>query len=358
LEFCGKAGAFLAQEKAMAPRPALLVLLPLLLLGGVGRAETGSPTAPRRDGQYPISKSVRSGEFAHYLRGIRDAAELMTERFSGSGAGSGGDCRPPLMACEFNNPPGVMCNSSYGADDGCNCTGRAVTHSHEVTVYSPDTSASDAEFVDCRTVGLAADFQRVASQHDLLFLYSGFQSGVHKSWPGQDWAMRLDNSSTCREKSDCPSFDPRFRNWFIAAATGPKNVVLTVDVSGSMTKFSRLQRMRDAAKTIIGTLSYWDYVGIVAVRRIFAFLSSLFSLLSSLPDSLRSYIFSSLPPSCRSLFSPPSPMCGCLVWFALTLFRSFPPRQRCCKTRARAPSRLLSERRNTTEKCSSRKSKS
>ena len=33
----------------------------------------------------------------------------------------------------------------------------------------------------------------------------------------------------------CGDYDPRCRPWFVAASSGPKDVVLVLDVSGSMT---------------------------------------------------------------------------------------------------------------------------
>ena len=33
---------------------------------------------------------------------------------------------------------------------------------------------------------------------------------------------------------DCDAYDPRYRPWYAAAASGPKDVVLVIDCSGSM----------------------------------------------------------------------------------------------------------------------------
>ena len=51
--------------------------------------------------------------------------------------------------------------------------------------------------------------------------------------------------------------------WYVAAASGPKDVILVLDVSGSMSFLNRLNIMKEAAKTVIETLSFVDFVGIV-----------------------------------------------------------------------------------------------
>ena len=39
-------------------------------------------------------------------------------------------------------------------------------------------------------------------------------------WPAMQWCTS--------------TFDPRYRDWYSAAASGPKDIVLIIDVSGSM----------------------------------------------------------------------------------------------------------------------------
>ena len=57
---------------------------------------------------------------------------------------------------------------------------------------------------------------------------------------------------------------------YVAAATGPKDVVLVLDVSGSMsqqasslTSETRLEMMQKAAKRVLKTLTHNDYVAVV-----------------------------------------------------------------------------------------------
>ncbi len=50
---------------------------------------------------------------------------------------------------------------------------------------------------------------------------------------------------------------------YVAASTGPKDVLLVLDTSGSMANSGRLNIMKDAAKRVINTLSVSDYVSVV-----------------------------------------------------------------------------------------------
>ena len=58
---------------------------------------------------------------------------------------------------------------------------------------------------------------------------------------------------------------------YVAAATGPKDVVLVLDVSGSMRSpassvgegQTRLEMMQNAAKRVLRTLTHNDYVAVV-----------------------------------------------------------------------------------------------
>ena len=61
------------------------------------------------------------------------------------------------------------------------------------------------------------------------------------------------------------AFDCRNRKWYIQAATSPKNVVILVDVSGSM-KGLRLTIARQTVSSVLDTLGDDDFFNIIAVR--------------------------------------------------------------------------------------------
>jgi len=62
----------------------------------------------------------------------------------------------------------------------------------------------------------------------------------------------------------CGCFDPRRRPWFVAASSGPKNVVLVIDVSFSMKTKGRMMMAREAADTIVDTLTAADSFAVIA----------------------------------------------------------------------------------------------
>jgi von Willebrand factor type A domain len=62
--------------------------------------------------------------------------------------------------------------------------------------------------------------------------------------------------------SDNCDYDPRIRPWYIAASSGPKNVVMVLDISGSM-KEPRIGQLKLAAKRIVETLTESDTFNVV-----------------------------------------------------------------------------------------------
>jgi Mg-chelatase subunit ChlD len=64
----------------------------------------------------------------------------------------------------------------------------------------------------------------------------------------------------------CGCYDPRRRPWFVAASSGPKNVVIVIDVSESMDQpgRGRISIAREAAVTIVDTLTAADSFAVIA----------------------------------------------------------------------------------------------
>ena len=80
-------------------------------------------------------------------------------------------------------------------------------------------------------------------------MFFGSQEGMFRIFPG-------------RHYENCSSFDPRVRPWYIAASSGPKNIVLVLDTSGSMAG-ERFVLLKKAAIRVIQTLTVGDRVAIV-----------------------------------------------------------------------------------------------
>jgi len=88
------------------------------------------------------------------------------------------------------------------------------------------------------------------------FLQYGDQaSGVYFSWPGTKWCTTPDSL-----------YDPRFRPWYVSAVSGPKDVIVIVDKSGSMdTKPapSRWDQVKAATIAVLDTLTAFDRANVV-----------------------------------------------------------------------------------------------
>jgi uncharacterized protein YegL len=61
----------------------------------------------------------------------------------------------------------------------------------------------------------------------------------------------------------CGDYDPRRRPWFVAGSSGPKDVVLVLDVSGSMSDYGRMDIAKEAAITVITTLTVADRFAVI-----------------------------------------------------------------------------------------------
>lgn len=85
-------------------------------------------------------------------------------------------------------------------------------------------------------------------------MYFGSATGVFRIYPAN-------------QAEFCGGYDPRIRPWYVAGSSGPKNVVLLLDTSGSMETDNRFGSMQNAAKQIIGTLTVSDRIAIVPFQQ-------------------------------------------------------------------------------------------
>ncbi|XP_076657364.1 voltage-dependent calcium channel subunit straightjacket isoform X1 [Halictus rubicundus] len=90
----------------------------------------------------------------------------------------------------------------------------------------------------------------------LSWQYFGSATGFMRQYPATDWLM---------ETVDL--FDCRTRSWYIEAATSPKDVVILIDTSGSMTGMRR-EIARHVVNNILDTLGNNDFVNIITFSNI------------------------------------------------------------------------------------------
>lgn len=151
-------------------------------------------------------------------------------------------------------------------DSSCRCCGcekssiwaapgseQRITFEHVTTMAFPNPRDNPPVVDQCLAGTIGASFIRVAlkeaDRNRIGYEYYGSQLGTYMQWPGVN---------------DCNgNFDPRFRPWYAAAASGPKDVVVVVDISGSM-QGRRIAMAEEAAIRIINyTLTEADYAGVV-----------------------------------------------------------------------------------------------
>jgi len=87
--------------------------------------------------------------------------------------------------------------------------------------------------------------------------YFGSSAGLMRLFPAREWDTNFAGFYN--------DYDPRVRNWYIAATSGPKDVIIVIDCSLSM-KGKKLQIAKSVAKSVIDTLTAHDYVNVICAR--------------------------------------------------------------------------------------------
>lgn len=62
----------------------------------------------------------------------------------------------------------------------------------------------------------------------------------------------------------CNDYDPRVRPWYVAASSGPKNIIMVLDQSGSMLENNKIGILKQAAKRVVETSTVGDRIAVVA----------------------------------------------------------------------------------------------
>ncbi|KAL7565265.1 hypothetical protein ACA910_014559 [Epithemia clementina (nom. ined.)] len=145
----------------------------------------------------------------------------------------------------------------------------SATYSFEVTTVAlldeltdgRDRNPSDPRLVEavCFSKKLDEFFLRKRSDdaafwrtfgYEPTAMYFGSRTGAFRIFPA-------------RHFQKCGLYDPLVRPWYVAASSGPKNVILVLDTSRTMNKNTKIGLLKKAASRVVGTLSTGDRVAIV-----------------------------------------------------------------------------------------------
>lgn len=207
-----------------------------------------------------------AAKFARYFESL-----LMTDKKCSSATQSacmGGnydDCASeyPEASCPGNEYAIPVCGD--GNEGGCGAlfdfTASTVRLSPDIDTFESSGNPVDLSVQETVCTTLQADeYMREQTVQNKEFwddysvsppwYHYGADDGVFRIYPGNP--------------KKCPSdYDPRLRPWYVAASSGPKDVVLLLDTSGSMRDYGRMDIMKLAVTRVINTLSVSDYVAVV-----------------------------------------------------------------------------------------------
>jgi hypothetical protein len=225
-----------------------------------------------RGSEYVLSKYFPDDE-VYYSYGACGRTNSFDEWHNEGGAESPGGLgafidlverytRSNRVAAE-TSPEGISCD--YTSSCPCPDCSPVSLYWPEQKVNFADVSVlagADPNRVDdgtCLANAVASTYLHVASKEyndrtRIGYMYFGHQSsGGYGQWPLTDLL----------DAGMCSGYDPRFRPWYSSIATGPKDVVLVLDKSGSMSREGRNDLAYEAAIRVLKTFGTNDYIGVV-----------------------------------------------------------------------------------------------
>ena len=206
------------------------------------------------DGADPLNDIIEDKE-----RIVTGIAEKTLEAFTGDCSYNCSECA--VLSCGSSLPlSGIECTLDYGAEvvkAPCekNCSKRRLNFVESAIRTASPNITEQVVTEECLTRSLDSVFvdnreNDSSSQMTLRWQYVSTPSGFFRLYPAQ-------------AIEQCHAYDPRIRPWYVAATSGPKDVVLIIDVSTSMLNYGRLGLAQEAAITVIQTLTSSDFVTVV-----------------------------------------------------------------------------------------------
>ena len=178
-------------------------------------------------------------------------------------------CTCSLSACT-SELPDLECTAGFGYPETCETCiadgleegdwngtyvnsfppGRFLNHARSSVRTAEETLTDQMRHEECWTQQLDQLFTEHAGDATIRWQYFGTPSGFYRIFPGV-------------AQETCNDYDPRARPWYVAATSGPKDVMIMLDTSFSMNAGNRITLAKDAIIGVLETLTVLDYVHII-----------------------------------------------------------------------------------------------
>ncbi|GMH38632.1 hypothetical protein BSKO_06516 [Bryopsis sp. KO-2023] len=192
-------------------------------------------------------------------------------------------CACSRHSCSNEIGPGAKCSDALGSLPECgDCGNSTLDYTSTAVLLAPRShpeklSAQVRESL-CTYRGLTPIFRGL---NVTTWTYVASVDGTFRSYPVRH---RRKNGEE-RHFQGCSTYDPRVRPWYVAASTGPKDVVIVVDTSGSMVE--RWNLTKKALLSLLDTFTFTDYVNIVTFSDEVKTLAESTPLLAATPENLQ-----------------------------------------------------------------------
>lgn len=232
------------------------IFTPLRALTIVGQLALGRDLATViQEKEAAISALASLAESAFYER-CADLEKCL------SGGQSQTTCSVPACGSDFMESRGFGCSTSWGEDTAtCGTQGlmRSLNTSAVRFPWGTDFNAVHTQAFVCSSIRMDETFRSAHSAGTLkAWQFASEVQGSSRFWPG---------AAQGRDGERCENFDSRQRPWFIAAASGPKDIIMVFDTSGSMladTGFgTRHSLVQNALAVLLQTLTTNDWVALI-----------------------------------------------------------------------------------------------
>jgi len=203
------------------------------------------------------------------------ASELFKGRFP-----EVGKCQCTQHACGNDFDASDKCHKELGGASICeDCPGQKLDFTKSFILTPPLTALENLgdSMKDsiCTFRGIDDVFANATDEFGVrAWTYVATTNGVMRAWPGHAMERGEDVPAGEGEEGlgNCQSYDPRLRPWYVAATSGPKDVVMVIDTSGSMLTAdgelfgdfrSRWEITKEALLALLGTFGISDYINLV-----------------------------------------------------------------------------------------------